>query len=219
LAIPQVACAQQSPVSTFWSSVAKSARSQACSVVAGYALTALGLFGPSQQDADLTDSLSLLTQLDSELSSLASTIQTLKCLTAQDQSPLTASIVASQGLYDTHEQWVNDSPTVPCYHTSDTPSEPCFGQTGVSTWLTEVTDPESRVQANLDAIAEAMIQSGNTGVIYQCVVTITDNYNNGKGPKQNVFDDVYYSQVQQLTNYYYGVQAQGAALLSEAYHL
>lgn len=222
LATAQVAHAQSSSaVSDFWSSVAKSAGSDVGGVVAGYALSALGLSGPSQEDADLKAIESLLTDIDNELAELINEVQALECLTAQDQSTLTSSIKNIQGLYDTYAEWVQDSPTVPCWEQSDTSGDVCFGQTGIKTWLNEVIDPANGVDAALDAIADVMIQAGNTGVIYECVVTITNNYKSSKtdGPAQHVFDDVYYTQVQELTNYYYGVQAQGAALLSEANHL
>lgn len=142
-------------------------------------------------------------------------------MTAQDQATLTADIQAIQGLYDAYQNWVNDSPTVPCWEASSVAGNACFGQNGVETWLDEVTDPENGIQARLNGIADLMIQPANTGVISECVQTITNNYNDSKtdGPAQHVFDDYYYTQVQQLTNYYYGVQAQGATLLSEADHL
>jgi hypothetical protein len=211
----------QSSVSKFWSSVADGAGSQVGGVVAGYALSALGLSGPSHEDADLDEIVSLLEDIDAELAQLVNEVQSLECLTAQDQTVLNQSIKNIQGLYDTYSNWVNDAPTVPCWEQSDMQGNVCFGQTGIKTWLDEVTDPANGVDAALDAIADVMIQAGNTGVIYQCVTTISNNYNDNKadGPAQHVFDDYYYSQVQQLTNYYYGIQAQGAALLSEAYHL
>ncbi len=214
------------PVTSFWNSVASSAGSQVENVVAGYALSALGLSIPNQENAELQDIVNLLTDIDKELSELVNEVQALECLTAQDQTTLTNSIKDIQGLYDAYANWVNDSPTVPCWEESDDSGNACFGQTGIKTWLDEVTDPENGVDADLDAISDVMIQAGNTGVIYTCVKTITDNYNNSDGPKQYVFDWTgdtnnpgYYDQVQQLTNYYYGIQAQGAALLAEADHL
>lgn len=215
-----------SAVSSFWTSVASSAASDVGGVVAGYALSALGLSVPSQEDADLSEIINLLTEIDAELTVLVDEVQALQCLTAQDQTTLTNSIKNIQGLYDTYSDWVNGSPTVPCWEQSDDSGNVCFGQTGVKTWLNEVMDPENGVNADLDAINDVMIQAGNTGVIYTCVKTITTNYNNSDGPKKYVFDWTgdsnnpgYYDQVQSLTDYYYGVQAQGAALLSEASHL
>jgi hypothetical protein len=59
--------AADSAVSTFWSSVASGAGSQVGGVVAGYALSALGLSGASQEDADLKAIEQLLTDIDNEL--------------------------------------------------------------------------------------------------------------------------------------------------------
>ncbi|RLA41333.1 MAG: hypothetical protein DRR42_24790, partial [Gammaproteobacteria bacterium] len=215
-----------SAISSFWTSVAKSAGGDVGGVVAGYALSALGISGASQEDADLTAIINLLTEIDAELTVLVNEVQQLQCLTSQDQTTLTDSIKHIQGLYDTYSGWVNGAPTVPCWEESDVSGNICFGQTGIKTWLNEVIDPENGVDADLDAINDVMIQAGNTGVISTCVKTITTNYNSSDDPKKFVFDWTgdtdnpgYYDQVQSLTNYYYGVQAQGAALLSEASHL
>lgn len=215
-----------SAVSSFWGSVAQSAGEKVGGVVAGYALTALGLSGPNQELADLTEIINLLTAIDTELNELENEVQALECLTAQDQTTLLNSIKDIQGLYDTYSDWVNGSPTVPCWEESDLAGNVCFGQTAIKTWLNEVIDPETGINADLDAISDVMIQAGNTGVIYTCVKTITNNYNSSTGPKKIIFDWTgdsnnpgYYDQVQSLTNYYYGIQAQAAALLSEASHL
>ena len=225
-AMDRVEDGDSSAVSSFWTSVAKSAGSDVGGAVAGYALSALGLSAASQEDADLKAIESLLTDIDAELEVLVDEVQALQCLTAQDQTTLTASIKSIQGLYDTYSNWVNGSPTVPCWEQSDVEGNLCFGQTGIKSWLDEVIDPENGVDADLDAINDVMIQAGNTGVIFTCVKTITTNYQNSSGPKKIIFDWTgdtnnpgYYDQVQSLTNYYYGIQAQGAALLSEAYHL
>ena len=102
--------AQASSVSDFWSSVASGAGSQVGGVVAGYALSALGLSGASQEDADLKEIEQLLTAIDSELAQLVNEVQALECLTAQDQTTLTNSIKNIQGLYDTYSNWVANSP-------------------------------------------------------------------------------------------------------------
>ena len=209
-----------SAVSDFWSSVVKGAGSETGETVMGLALSALGLSTDSTDSADLSEIEDLLESIDSELATLVTEVEELECITSEDQATLTANIETIQGFYDTYSNWVNNSPTVPCWEESDDSSSECFGQTGVKTWLDEVTDPATGVKTALDGIADMMIASGNTGVLYVCIEYLTDTYNSGDGPTTYPFDDrPYYEDVDDLVDYYYGVQAQGAAMLSEAYHL
>ena len=208
------------PVSKFFGSVASSVASDVASDAVGWAVSALGISGTSTEDADLDAIEDLLEDIDSELATLVTEVEALECLTDQDQSTLTESIKNIQGLYDTYSNWVKNAPTIPCYETSDTEGNICYGQSDIKTWLTEVVNPDDGVDAALDAINDTMIQAGDVGVIYTCVKVITDTYTSGSGPTDNPFDDrPYYDDVQELTNYYYGIQAMGAALLVEAYHI
>ena len=209
-----------SAISDFWSSVVKGAGSEAGETAMGLALSALGLSTESTDTIDLSEIEDLLEDIDSELEELVTEIAELECITSEDQATLTANIETIQGFYDTYSDWVSNSPTVPCWEESDDSGNECFGQTGVKTWLDEVTDPSSGIQTALDGIADMMITATDTGVLYVCVQYITDTYNSGDDPTTEPFDDrPYYDEVAELVDYYYGVQAQGAAMLSEAYHL
>ena len=94
------------------------------------------------------------------------------------------------------------------------------------TWLDDILDPESGVQANLIAMQPALAQPAGTGVISECVSFIVHKYQKGDGPKKAVFDWTgdknapgVYDLVQQLTDYYYLYQTWAAVLLVEAYHV
>lgn len=75
-------------------------------------------------------------------------------------------------------------------------------------------DGVDSVAADLSAIEVGLMPEGasGTGVLASCIALID-------APTSGTWDDTtYYDQVSDLTEYYYGYQAQGVALLSEAYH-
>jgi hypothetical protein len=208
--------AQESPSSTlskFFGSVVSGAGSEIGSTAVGWALSAIGVSNSTGQAlADLTEIITLLKDIEAALQTIETDFDNLACETAQDSTALQNATTAIGGLYSRYTQFVND------YNTDQT-IPPWGGTQGVQQWLSDIFEPETGVQAQLIAIQNNLIEAGNTGVIFECVKFITDQYNSSDGPKTNVFDDAYYAQVQQLTNFYYLYQSYAAALLVEAWHV
>jgi len=159
LASPKVARAQDtdesvitSPVTGLWQSVAKGVGKDVGSTTAGWVMSAIGISNSANQEqADLTEIIDLLEQISGELSAIETDFDDLKCETAQDNVALNNSITKIGGLYDRYTDYVtnfNTAGTIPSWG----------GTLGVQTWLDDIFEPESGVQAQLIAIQNALIE-------------------------------------------------------------
>jgi hypothetical protein len=224
LATSSVAKAQtaqgSSAITNLWQSAASAVGKQAGSAAAGWAMSAIGISTSTGQAlADLAQIIDLLEQIEAELNAIEIDFEDLKCETAQDSQALTNALTAIGGLYDRYTDYVtnfDEAQSIPSWE----------GSLGVQTWLDEIFDPASGVQAQLIAMQHALIQPGGTGVISECVEFIVTQYQQGDGHKRAVFDWTgndqapgVYDVVQQLTDYYYLYQTWAAILLVEAYHV
>jgi hypothetical protein len=200
-----------------WKGVVSGIGQEFGEVVAGWALSAIGIAGSADQEiADLTEIINLLEQVDAELSQIAIDLENLACAEATNATELNAAIKIIGGLYDRYTMFVQD------YHDARTIPE----WADMQQWLEDIMDPENGVQANLIAMQTALAQPAGTSVIDECVKFIVDEYQNGDGPKKAVFDWTgdknapgVYDLVQQLTDYYYLYQTWAAVLLVEGYHV
>ena len=151
--------AGSSAITALWKSAASSVDSQVGSAAAGWAMSAIGISNSTGQElADLAEIIDLLKQIDAELNAIETDFEDLKCETAQDSQALTNAITIIGGLYDRYTDYVtnfNDAQTIPSWE----------GSLGVQTWLDDIFEPTTGVQAQLIAIQNALIQPGGTGVI------------------------------------------------------
>ena len=173
---------ETSVISQFWQSVASSVGSNIGSLIAGWALSAIGISSSTDQElADLTEIIDLLEQIDAELSTIETDFEDLKCEQAQNAEGLTNAITRIGGLYDRYTDYVHNygqKHAIPDWE----------GSLGVQTWLDDIFDPTTGLQAQLIAMQNALTPPAGTGVISECVEFIVDAYRKSDGPTKAVFD-------------------------------
>ncbi|MBY5920231.1 hypothetical protein [Ferrimonas balearica] len=213
--------ASPNPATALFSAVLRGVGSSIGSTATSYLLGSLGI--ANQSDSPLVDLspivdelegiseqiAALTTEVNQALSLIAGEIQTGQCSTAFNTiSDDVAQITTwTNILQDWSDRTANGDlpPTTSCA-VSDI--ENCM-----ETWVNAVLDTNDGVVTRLTRIHTQLVPSGGIdGLMAACVKSFPQ-------PGSFTFGDTdYYAQVQDLTHYFYGIQAQAANLYAEARH-
>jgi hypothetical protein len=204
-------------ITTVYQSVLESVTGEATSAGIGWAMSAIGLAGGGAEVNDLNEIVSELQAIDTELNDINTTlgqilnaVDNLTCVDASTASALQTAINNINNLYNLYQQ------KFIAVAAAGNPVD----QNDVDNWMNGVLNIQNGVGADLTSIYDAVYASVNSSVLLECITSITQSYNSGAGPSENIFDDrPYYTTILNTVNYYYAIQVTGAALLVEALHL
>ncbi len=200
-------------VTQLWMSVAQGVAKETGQAGAGWALSAIGLAG--NDSTQLKNISTQLGKIESELSVMSQQLEAIKvaidfqtCI--QLENDLNPNVIHIQSLYNDYLNFVQTGSDGNPVNVDD-----------INIWLQSVLNG---VGTDLIAINTALIDADQNKILGVCIGALTEQYFDDTGtitgPSVNPFNDrAYYSPIQNLINYYYGVQTQGTTLLVEAYHL
>lgn len=196
---------QTSGITNLFVELGTNALEQPENVGVGWALSAIGLSGPDPSAnvvAELEKIDADLETMSSQLSEIFEAIETQTC--NQAITAIETDVANIQNLYLTYQrdfvgQASQGNPIIPSQ---------------LDAWMTDM----ETVSGSLTNIATALSGSpGESSIISACSTAASTAYNDAAG---NPFSDLtYYAPIQNLVNYYYGVQTQGVALIVEWLHL
>ena len=194
-----------SAVTTLFVELGTNALEQPENVGIGWALSAIGLSGGDQLSSISTELKAInndLVTMSGQLSQILNAIQELDCNENINDATNAAAGIAT--LYNNYQvQFVNPA------------SEgDAISATQLETWLTEMQN----VPGYMTTINHFLYDDGGTAsIIATCGQAIALAYADSAG---NPFRDLtYYAPIQNLVNYYYGAQTQGATIMVEWLHL
>ena len=196
---------QTSGITNLFVALGTNALEQPENVGVGWALSAIGLSGPDPSAnivAELEKIDADLETMSSQLAEIVEAIQTQTC--DQVITAIESDVAYIQNLYTTYQRDFigpasQGDPIIPSQ---------------LEAWLTDM----ETLSTSLTNIATALSGSpGQSSIISACSTAVSTAYNDSAG---NPFSDLtYYAPIQNLVNYYYGVQTQGVTLMVEWLHL
>lgn len=195
-------------VTAFWTSVGSGVTANVASTEIGWALSFIGLAGGDSDELKKLQAIEdTLNEINGELKAIDQAIQTQTCDELKAATSLADAVTNIQLYYGQYEDNIQQGQ-------SGSPLTWPPGQ-----WADNVINS---VPGNLIAINDALNPGQGGDVLSACAVAYDGSYREDTGPGgpvTNPFNDsAYYASIQNLVNYYFGIQAQGAGLLSEAWH-
>ncbi|ADN75435.1 hypothetical protein Fbal_1226 [Ferrimonas balearica DSM 9799] len=213
--------ASPSPATVLFSAVLKGVGSTVGSTATSYLLGSLGI--ANESDTPLVDLspieselegiseqiAALTTEVNQALNLIAGEIQTGQCSTAFNTiSDDVSQITTWTNILQDWSSRTNDGDLPPLTSCQVDDIENCM-----ETWVSEVLDSSNGVIARLTRIHTELVPGGGIdGLLDACVKSFG-------APASFTFGDTdYYAKVQDLSHYFYGIQAQAANLYAEARH-
>ena len=211
---PLVSSSDSSTATDLFKSLAEGAAGEVGGAAAGWAMSAIGLSGHSDDQAEALASISdqlktiinQLNELQSSISALTDAIKVLDC------DSLSSQLLGDRQLIDalaTQYQGFTDEASG-AYGPATVPPQDKMTQ-----WAADVTNETNGVGSAIDGISDLLLSSAaGQGIISACLQPSVIH-----PPIYGTLGDTdYYNKVANLINFYYDYQAEGLLLLQEAYH-
>ena len=208
-----------SAITSVWTSVIESSEFGLGTTVVGWVLSAIGLARGTNQTNELKEIASELETINKDLEAINSTLEQIlnaiknqTCTQLESGTDLEIAVNNIQSLFnDYQQQFIQQAQQ----------GNPVL-ENQLATWLVAVMDEDSGVAQNLTTINTSVLRN-TANIIETCTSSITSDYladTTSGGPLGNPFNDsAYYAGIQNIINYYYGIQVLGSAILAEALHL